>query len=157
MKKVIIMVIALVGLSFVASAQPKAIGGRVGYSFEASYEHYIGNPNFLEVNAGVFDFTDPGFRLTGTYNWVFAQPAWTSQGNWSWYAGPGVCLGTAYYNSDDRFFFGVVGQVGLEYEFDFPLQLSADIRPVFGICDGEFYGDGLSYGFFPTISVRYCF
>ena len=38
----------------------------------------------------------------------------------------------------------------------FPLQLSADLRPTFGICDSEFWTDGL-FGFAPMISVRYSF
>ncbi|MCI1639669.1 MAG: hypothetical protein LKI42_00120 [Bacteroidales bacterium] len=157
MKKVFISVVILLGLSVVLSAQPKAIGGRFGYGMEASYEHYFGKPHFLEVNAGIFDPNDVGFRLTGIYNYVFAQPDWTTNGQWSWYAGPGVSLGSAYYNDNNNFFFGVVGQIGLEYQFWFPLQLSADFRPVFGVCDGEFYRDGFLDGFFPTISVRYLF
>lgn len=55
------------------------------------------------------------------------------------------------------FFFGFVGQIGFEYKFWFPLQLSADLRPTFGICDGEFWKDGLVYSFVPTFSVRYSF
>jgi hypothetical protein len=66
-------------------------------------------------------------------------------------------MGSAYTNDADHFLFGFLGQAGLEYQFWFPLQLSADLRPTFGICDGEFYGDGIVYGFIPTISVRYLF
>ena len=61
-----------------------------------------------------------------------------------------------YFNDANNFFFGLVGQVGLEYTFWFPLQLSADLRPTLGICDGEFWTDGL-FGFVPTLSVRYSF
>jgi hypothetical protein len=57
---------------------------------------------------------------------------------------------------ESNFMFGFVGQVGLEYNFDFPLQLSADLRPVLGWSDGKFYGDGV-LGFVPSISVRYRF
>ena len=89
---------------------------------------------------------------------MFAQPNWTPRGSWAWYAGPGVSLGTAHYNDKNgKFFAGIVGQVGLEYEFWFPLQLSVDLRPQFGFCDGEFYMDGVTYGFVPTLSVRYAF
>jgi len=158
MKKTLVIIVAALGLSIAAMAQPKAIGGRLGYGLEASYQHYIGNPNFLEVNAGLWGLSDVGFKLTGTYNFVFAQPSWSPRGHWAWYAGPGVTLGTAYYNdSSNNLFIGLLGQVGLEYEFWFPLQLSADLRPTFGFCDGEFYNDGFTFGFIPTISVRYCF
>lgn len=158
MKKALIVIAAVFGFALVASAQPKAVGGRLGYGLEASYQHFLGNPNFLEVNLGL-DLLggEPGFRATGTYNFTFAQPNWTPRGNWAWYAGPGATLGTTHYNDDNNFFFGLVGQVGLEYTFWFPLQLSADLRPTIGICDGEFWTNGITYGFIPTISVRYSF
>ncbi len=156
MKKAIILIAAVFGFAVVASAQPKAVGGRVGYGLELSYEHYLGNPNFLEVNVGMNYYGGVGADATGIYNFTFAQPSWTPRGNWAWYAGPGITLGSTHYNDDNQFFFGIVGQVGLEYTFWFPLQLSADIRPVFGYCDSEFWMHGL-LGFVPTIGVRYSF
>lgn len=158
MKRALIILVAVFGFAAMASAQPKAVGGRLGFGIEASYQHYLGDPNFLELNAGVWGFGGVGFRTTGTYNFVFAQPQWSPRGSWAWYAGPGVTLGTAHWNGEDnKFFFGILGQVGVEYKFWFPLQLSADIRPTLGICDGDFYSDGLIGGFLPTISVRYAF
>ena len=53
MKKALIVIAAVFGFAMVASAQPKAIGGRLGYGLEASYQHFLGNPNFLEVNLGL--------------------------------------------------------------------------------------------------------
>ena len=47
MKKALIVIAAVFGFAMVASAQPKAIGGRLGYGLEASYQHFLGNPNFL--------------------------------------------------------------------------------------------------------------
>lgn len=156
MKKALIVIAAVLGFAVMASAQPKAVGGRLGYGLEASYQHYLCGPNFLEVNAGIWGLGNIGFRATGTYNFTFAQPEWTPRGQWAWYAGPGVTLGTSC-DSENNFFFGILGQIGLEYTFWFPLQLSADLRPAFGFCDGGFYTDGLAYGFVPTISVRYSF
>ena len=158
MKKTIIIIAVMLGFAFAASAQPKAIGGRLGYGIEASYQHTLGAPHFLELNAGIFGLNHVGFRFTGLYNFVFAQPNWTPRGSWAWYAGPGVSLGTAHYNDKNgQFFAGIAGQLGLEYEFWFPLQLSVDLRPQFGFCGGEFYMDGVTYGFVPTLSVRYAF
>ena len=158
MKKTIIIIAVMLGFAFAASAQPKAIGGRLGYGIEASYQHTLGAPHFLELNAGIFGINHVGFRFTGLYNFVFAQPNWTPRGSWAWYAGPGVSLGTAHYNDKNgQFFAGIAGQLGLEYEFWFPLQLSVDLRPQFGFCDGAFYMDGVTYGFVPTLSVRYAF
>lgn len=64
MKKVLIVIAAVFGFAVMASAQPKAIGGRLGYGLEASYQHYFGKPHFMEINAGL-DFLggEPGFRL----------------------------------------------------------------------------------------------
>ncbi len=157
MKKVVLFAIALLGCAVMATAQPKAIGGRLGWGLGASYEHYLGEPNFLEFDAEMFNVDNIGFRLDGIYNFVFAEPDWTPRGTWQWYAGPGVALGSAHYNNDNNFFFMFEGQVGLEYKFWFNLQLSADLRPGFGICDGKFYTDGFYYGFLPTLSVRYYF
>ena len=118
MKKTIIIIAVMLGFAFAASAQPKAIGGRLGYGIEASYQHTLGAPHFLELNAGIFGLNHVGFRFTGLYNFVFAQPNWTPRGSWAWYAGPGVSLGTAHYNDKNgQFFAGIAGQVGLEYEF----------------------------------------
>ena len=38
MKKIIILAALMLGIAVAASAQPKAIGGRLGYGLEASYE-----------------------------------------------------------------------------------------------------------------------
>lgn len=159
MKKAIIIIAAVLGFAVMASAQPKAIGGRLSTwgGLEVSYEHYLGNPNFLEVNVGMNWYGGGcGAEATGVYNFTFAQPAWTPRGNWAWYAGPGLTLGSTHYNDENQFFFGIVGQVGLEYTFWFPLQLSADLRPVFGFCDSEFWMNGL-FGFAPTLGIRYSF
>ena len=55
MRKAIIVIAAMLGFAFMSSAQPKAIGGRLGYGLEASYQHYLGSPNFLEANAGIWE------------------------------------------------------------------------------------------------------
>ena len=75
MKKALLIIASVLGFAAVASAQPKAIGGRLGYGIEASYQHYLGNPNFLEVDAGLLVYGgEAGFQATGTYNFTFAQP-----------------------------------------------------------------------------------
>ena len=49
MKKITIIVVALLLGAFAANAQPKAIGIRGFFSqWQLSYEHYLGDPNFLE-------------------------------------------------------------------------------------------------------------
>ena len=60
------------------------------------------------------------------------------------YAGPGIGLGFA-----DKLRVGIAGQVGLEYNFAAPVQLSLDVRPYF-----DFMGAGL-VGWYPHLGIRY--
>lgn len=157
MKKLILIAVAALGFAAVSAAQPKAIGGRAGYGLELSYEHFIaGSPSFAEFNLGIFGFSNLGFRATGIYNIVFARPAISSRGDWAVYGGPGLSIGLSD-EEGNPFFVGFVAQAGLEYSFWFPLQLSADLRPVIGVSDGHFYGRGFGLGLIPTLSVRYLF
>lgn len=66
----------------------------------------------------------------------------------NWYAGVGP-----YIQIDDPFWFGVVGELGLEYRFNsIPISLSADWRPSFSIVEKtDFHAGG--FGF----NVRYIF
>lgn len=192
--KRILLTIIITAAAISAYAQPRAAGLRLGVcGFEASYQHTMNKNQFVEGNLGL-DFGygaqgSPGIRATGIYNFIWAQPAWTNQGSWALYAGPGVTLG--YVNDqvhykvgnevpnflDNGFMFGICGQVGLEYTFWFPLQLSVDLRPAIGfhVNNGIRYVDPISHvksdrygsrvgfydngllGFSPTISVRYRF
>lgn len=153
MKKTIIILVAAL-LSVAAFAQPRAIGGRVGINDEISYQHSLGN-NFFEFDLGIQCPGGLGIGTSAVYDFSIATPQWTPKGTWEFYAGPGIALGTHFNNIP--FYFGICGQVGLSYTFWFPLQLSVDLKPVFGYQAGNnsgFYKTGL-WGFFPTIGVRY--
>ena len=146
MKKVLWMMVALLGLSITAVAQPKAIGIRGGlFEQEISYEHWFtlfdNDYDFLEAELGVFNGN--GFKATALYNFTFATPEFTDRGEWALYAGPGALVGYGSYfyeevengvvinKSKGRPFIGAAFQVGMEYSFWFPLQLSIDFRPAF--------------------------
>ena len=150
MKRIILVATLVLGFAAVAVAQPRAVGLRGAYGVEASYQHTLG-ANFVQADLGL---VGKGITLTGTYNWMLAQPDWTSKGEWGVYAGPGAALGVYV----GTFCAAVAGQVGLEYTFWFPLQLSVDIRPQIGIWAGKggagFYGKDT---FYPTLAVRYKF
>lgn len=162
MKKLVLILAIALGFTAVAVAQPKAIGGRLGgWGVQASYEHYLGGDNFIEATLGIDPFNDDlGFNVTGIYNFVFATPSWSSKGSWAWYAGPGISGGTMFNDKkdvkDSKAYFGIIGQVGLEYQFWFPLQLSADLRPMVAFCKGDTLFR-TAYAVCPTISVRYMF
>lgn len=174
MKKIIAIIVLGAAFAFSAAAQPKAVGGRFGATgLEASYEHYLGSPNFMELNAGFYWLGGFGGTATFTYNFTVLQPNWTSRGEWALYTGPGIFggyAGAGYREVDEygnihraHYGYGMLAlapQVGLEYTFWFPLQLSVDIRPLIGVAfdrgSAAYYLPGL-YGFIPSLSVRYAF
>lgn len=145
MKRILITLAVMLGFAVAAVAQPKAVGIRFGYGVEASYQHSLGN-NFVEANLGLEAFN--ALNVAATYNWMIAQPQWTDRGEWGFYAGAGAAVGL-----DKTIRIGAAGQVGLEYTFWFPLQLSVDIRPQLGLINSAF---GI-WGWAPCLSVRYRF
>ncbi len=158
MKKALLIIAVLVSSAAVALAQPKSIGGRLGnYGVDVSYENYVPRgADFLEFGLGLDNgFSTSSFHVDGIYNFMIIQPNWTSVGTWGFYAGPGASV-ALWKNSDDEntVYAGFVGNVGLEYTFSFPLQLSVDFRPRLMFGDGGVRGDGpFSLG----VGVRYAF
>ena len=157
MKKIILVAALVLGFAAAAAAQPRALGLRGGYGAEISYQHTLGE-NFLEANLGLGAFN--GLNVAATYNWMLAQPDWTSRGEWGVYAGPGAALGLGF-GEVGYFNVGVAGQVGLEYTFWFPLQLSLDLRPQLGLVTASSGGVSVSsfglWGWYPSLGVRYKF
>ena len=136
-KYLLIAVMAVLSVAY-AAAQPRAIGGRLGYGVEFSYEHTLGQ-NMLSVDAGVIAFN--GIEAAVTYDWINPFGAdfssvWDKKGEWNWYMGVGAGAGLGGWNAwKDHYFYsfvGVAGRVGVEYNFWFPLQLSVDWRPLIG-------------------------
>ena len=156
MKKIIVIAALMLGFAVAASAQPRAIGGRLGNGAEVSYQHSLGK-NFLEIDGGAgLDIYNAGhFNLgaTGIYNIMIAQPQWTDQGEWGFYAGPGAGVGMGF-GKDSYFNVSAAGMVGLEYTFWFPLQLSVDFRQHIGV---GFGGHGIYHPSSIGISARYRF
>ena len=150
MKKTI-LTLAL-ALSFVsaltAQADSKAIGLRLGYGAELSYQQPLGNANRLELDLGLNYW---GFGLSGVYQWVWNISE--SSPGFKWYAGVGAGLGSYHYSSTlNSLGIGILGQIGIEYNFNIPLQLSLDYRPGIYIIPA-FWGsyDGI------CLSARYRF
>jgi hypothetical protein len=151
MKKIIIVAALVLGFAAAAAAQPRAIGLRGGYGAELSYQHTMG-ANFVEADLGlVMD----GLNVAATYNFMIAQPQWTDRGEWGFYAGPGAAVGLGL-GENSHLNVAVAGQVGLEYTFWFPLQLSIDLRPQLGL---GFADKATMYfgGWCPALGVRYKF
>ena len=149
MKKLLVLV-ALIAMSAVAvNAQKRAIGARLGYGLEFSYQHNMGEKNMLEVEVGLPAFS--GIEAAATYDWLFPISSWQEAGSWNWYAGVGAGAGYSWlWGWGNYGYVGVAGRLGIEYNFDFPLSLSLDWRPIFGprFESGNigFYDGGLYYG-----------
>lgn len=177
MNRILTAIILIISCCAISYAQPKTLGLRGGASgTEVSYQHYLSQEEFLSVDAGVdFGYNISGklgAHVNGSYNFIWASPKWTKKGIWNIYAGPGVSAGWAedrciiksgeqranYYTSG--FMLAVSGQVGIEYNFQIPLQLSLEVRPCVGLHLADksvsFYDNGL-LGFIPSLGIRYTF
>ena len=142
MKKYLLIAVLAVA-SLAAYAQPRAIGGRLGYGAEVSYQHGFGESNMLEVEVGVPGFY--GLEAACTYDWIdpFNAPVpWDQKGEWHWYMGVGGALQTNF--GFNYGFVGAAGRIGIEYDFWFPLQLSLDFRPTLGVAFG---GGAVGFGY----------
>ena len=165
MKKITLILALVMGIAISLEAQPRAIGARLGGNAEFSYQHQLGS-NMIDATVGVGYFGWMNVTATAVYDWVFPIKSWSHAGAWNWYAGPGIGVGylfntTGYGrnlysgNSYIPVILNVGGQIGVEYQFNFPLTLSVDYRPMFNVLGfgsgywGDFYG--------AAIGVRYRF
>lgn len=171
MKRLFLSAFMLMGLAASTQAQElrNAIGLRIGdndgFGAEVSYQRFLSPKNRLEFDLGWRDsrYYD-AVKLVGLYQWV-----WNIDGGFNWYAGVGGGFGAWEYDDrdlppwangndpdyDDNGTFGVLaGDIGIEYNFDFPLQLSIDFRP-----EVYFGDDYREHDFGPDIAVsaRYRF
>jgi hypothetical protein len=191
MKKTIIFITSLL-FCLALGAQPRGMGLRIGATgIEASYQHSTQAKKFMQIDFGM----DLGYNVNGrpgakaafTYDFIWAEPAWTARGTWSLYSGPGATLGfvddIVPYDiegnikgfHDNGMVIGAHVDIGLEYTFNIPLSIALNVRPCFGIHinDGKFtlpgtdirvnYGakagfyDNGLLGFVPSVALRYRF
>lgn len=176
MKKIVLTFVAVVMFSGMAFSQ-MSLGGRF-YSglttgVEASLLYGMGQNTRIEADLGVsFGFMTkkydeviygnthrvytgyPSYYVvtaTGSYQWTFNIIK-----GLGWFVGPAAQLGLGA-NADGDFYarLAVGAQGGVEYKFDFPLQVSLDVRPMIDfihLADPRSLFDlGVAAG------VRYCF
>ncbi len=150
MKKVILSVFLLIGLTMSVQAQEvvskNAIGLRLGdndgFGGEVSYQRRIFTSNRLEFDLGWRNSKNvDAVKLTGLYQWF-----WNIDKGFYWYVGVGGGAGSwrydnNFYNNgngnnnfdpyyDDRgAFFFAAGDIGIEYNFKIPIQIALDFRP----------------------------
>jgi hypothetical protein len=162
MKKVILSAFMLFGIAFSSQAQDiskNAIGLRLGdndgFGAEISYQRGLSANNRLELDLGWRNSKEvDAIKLAGLYQWV-----WNIDKGLNWYAGAGGGVGSWSYSidaqKDNGTFLFIAGNLGIEYNFDFPLQLSLDIRPEIYLNSNDYrennFGPDLALG------VRYKF
>ena len=144
MKKILSILVAVLCFAAVANAQPKALGMRATYGAELSYQHYAGGQNFWEFDAGLFDDL---LDLVAIYDFSIAPV-----GPFNFYAGPGAFIAILPGVREAHPSIGIAGQIGLEYTFDFPLNISLDWRPCFNLMNGFAWAP---YG--AALGIRYAF
>jgi hypothetical protein len=166
MKKVILSAFMILGLVFSAQSQDiskNALGLRLGdndgFGGEISYQRGLSKNNRLELDLGFRNSNNvDAFKLAGLYQWV-----WNIDGGFNWYAGVGGGLGSWSYDyrangnlyKDNGTLLFVAGDLGIEYNFDVPIQLALDIRPEIYFNSDNYRDD--NFGPDLALSIRYRF
>lgn len=142
-------------------AQQQALGIRINggtlLDAEISYQVMLNDDdNRIEADLG---FGGGSYfnvlKFSGIYQWVFEL-----EYPLLWYAGLGASAGFWSYdedfvtpNDDSGLFMNLAGQVGCEYTFEVPIQISLDFKPEFGILNK--YNTGFDGGV--GLGIRYKF
>lgn len=154
MKKVLFYLLLITATTVSAQTISKnALGIRFGdndgFGGEISYQRYLKENNRLEFDLGFRSSNNvDAFKLVGLYQWVMPI-----DGGFNWYVGAGGGLGSFDAGENDGTFALVAGDIGIEYNFDFPLLLSLDMRPELGFNDQ--FSDDLDLDI--ALGIRYQF
>ena len=185
MKRTLTTIVILALTVGAIMAQPRAVGVRAGYNFEASYQHEVGlGSGMVEVDAGISPFLFSkgyyldvdGNRIPTTYRYgraqlvVFYDWKMSILSNLNWYVGVGAGVSWGYgvffdsphyNNSGSLTTYRRLGlpaglQLGIEYELPIPLNLSLDWRPMVNVFALR-QGDLVSNLLNIAVGVRYRF
>ena len=163
MKKFMLTLALAIGIMAAAQAQnisKNALGLRFGdndgFGGEISYQRKLSTDNRLELNLGFRNNDNyDAFKLTGLYQWV-----WNIEGGFNWYAGVGGGIGSWDNNNkfrdDSGTFAFAAGNLGIEYNFDVPIQLALDIRPELYFNSDDGFRDD-NFGPDIALAIRYRF
>ena len=150
--------------------------GMGGYVNGATNVKYSALYDQMKNERWTWSFTGNVIEAAFTYDWInpFDKTIpWDKKGKWNWYLGVGAAGGygwkddikilnekkeriyeyylwwTGYdYVVKNWGYIGAAGRVGVEYEFWFPLVISADFRPTLGVglAENPVYTDLVSEG-----------
>ena len=124
---------------------PKAISLRVGYGVSVSWQQYLAEDRVMIVDLDIPGFV--GIGVSASHDWINpfnTEVPWVSpEGEWNWYLGAGIGGGVDL-RKPATGYLGLLGRLGVEYEFDFPMTLGLEYRPNFGaqFCSTEAQGGG---------------
>ena len=162
MKKSALLLLTFIGLTLQTNAQEiskNAIGIRLsesnGFGPEVNYQRALGDANRLELGlAWHSERYWEDVKFTAIYQWV-----WNIEGGFNWYVGAGGGVGQVDFDDDipgfdddTETYIYAAGDIGIEYDFDFPLLLSLDFRPEIGFGD---FNDDVDFDI--ALGVRYQF
>jgi hypothetical protein len=140
---------AVLAQSISKNALGLRLGDNDGFGGEVSYQRYLKENNRLEFDLGWRDSKNvDAFKLVGLYQWVMPI-----EGGFHWFVGAGAGIGSFDAGDNDGIFALVAGDIGIEYDFNFPLVLSLDVRPELGFNDS--YSDDLDLDI--ALGIRYQF
>lgn len=159
---ILVSVLFLIGQSVLAQDLPSHVlglrmGDADGFGAEISYQGAVTESNRVELDLGWRNSSNwDGFKLTGLYQFVNHL-----DGSFNWYYGFGGGLGSIDYGpgvvssgNGGVFVYGA-GVIGIEYQFEIPLQISLDFRPEIGFLG---YEDVLNNPEFDLgLGIRYIF
>jgi hypothetical protein len=135
-----ILIVAVFSLLSYCYASAQEIGIRIGDI--ASGNHYAVDgvfslAQFSRIHADV-SFGD-GVGIDFLWDFIYKPLGGEA---FNWYAGVGP-----YIRIDDPFWFGVAGELGLEYRFNtVPIVLGLDWRPAFNIVENtDFHAEGFGF------------
>ncbi|AIM61622.1 hypothetical protein IZU89_14760 [Cellulophaga lytica] len=140
------------------------LGDSKGFGAELSYQKSLTRYTRLEANLGWRDSKNfDAFKVSGIHQWVFAI-----DNGFNWYYGAGAGFGSVDFEPiadpnnpsnvqkpDGGLFIFAAGDVGIEYNFDFPLLVSLDIRPEIGLTGYEHFSDNFDFDI--ALGLRYKF
>jgi len=162
MKKIILILVLVTGMSSALNAQTNgnAIGLRLGYDAqEVSVQFSLAMTHRLELTLGANTLGHNqagllcrGIVFNGIYQWVKDLSAMSA--GLKWYLGLGAAVLDHGSLARGKYGAGVTGQIGVEYNFISPWQLSLDYRPGFYWMPGS----GNIYRFsrnVPCLALRY--
>ena len=150
MKKILLVMAAMLCVATVSAQHKWAAGLRVGSGLQAQGEYVYSDNCYVEARFGMGWLSGVTADFTALHNWNVCNWDWTpSVGKWYLDAGCGLNIGGGAKTLvnvylDDNYsgwtygsnvYVGVAGQVKFGIQFKkVPIRLSVDYTPVLGIC-----------------------